>query len=635
MKTVNMNYAVMVVALLAFGPCGAGAAPFKPTDISGSVLWLDAADAGTLTTNSGGYVSQWSDKSAGGAGTMTKADTEQPLSGAVTLNGLNVLQFSGTDYMAGGAVLTGNDDDYTYIAVWRSHRTSGGQAVFEQGSGGNQRASMLLVNGRYGFNGEANDRHDLAPFSVNEWRMAYMEVENSWYNNIRLYDNDTYYFGRTGNPSTLSIGTQGSRVGAKVLNNSEIFDGEIAEIIVYDRVLTDTERAAVHYYLNSKWALDLHYEECDAVVDFEYGIMPEGWTATGIFTNQPGNNARVFFNKHGEFLIDTFYGLTNGVNFQVGDEATGELTGDAFVLESNTVRARLGGGNIGAGIQFQLQRQKEDASWEVVRRSTGRNYNLMRELIWNTENLVGDTVRFKALDNHTGGWGILVLDYIRLLNYPVERSILTDFTGSELPAGLHAQCQKYGGDIGVTGSGAAYMEFTSLNDKYDSWSTVDNAARIVVNTVDDEQFVMQTHITSRSLTNSDSHTGLVLDFEAPTALNGYSYNMAMFGPYGNTLVKLEGPVIGQSIPAVNLGYTITNIHLRVEGRNDTFTFKYSEDGINWSTLGTHTWPDLLLMQAGMFSKRWGTGTTTTQRVEFDSFSYQSIKKIAGTVILVN
>jgi hypothetical protein len=39
--------------------------PFKPTDIGGCQLWLDAADATTLTLT-GSIVTQWRDKSGSG-----------------------------------------------------------------------------------------------------------------------------------------------------------------------------------------------------------------------------------------------------------------------------------------------------------------------------------------------------------------------------------------------------------------------------------------------------------------------------------------------------------------------------------------------------------------------------------------
>lgn len=428
---------ISTVLTLTLATLSVSANGFMPIDISGSVLWLDAADSNTLTTNSSGVVSAWTDKSVGGAGTMSNT-ANQPISGAVSRNGNNVLLFDGTQWLAGNAVLAAGDDDYTYIAVWKSYKTAGGQVIFEQGAGNSQRASLLLYNGNYGFFGEYNDRN-LVPFSANEWRLSLMEVDNNLANNITIFNNETAYIGATGNPSALSVGTQGSRVAAKVFNNSENFQGEIAEIIVYDRILTEAERVAVQSYLNDKWALGFAFELYDAVIDFENGI-PVGWTPTGLFTNQPVSTTRTTFNKNYNFLIDSWSKCVDGVNSTIDNGPTGALTGNAFVMRSNTIKARLAGGNIGAGIQFQLQRQKPDLGWEVVRRSTGRNANLMCELVWNTENLIGATVRFNVLDNYSAGWGIIVLDYIRLLNKPYVRALVTDFDGLQLPDGLYPQC---------------------------------------------------------------------------------------------------------------------------------------------------------------------------------------------------
>ena len=68
---------------------------WNPSMIS-TALWLDAADASTITTVSGG-VSQWSDKS-GNTRHATQATTgNRPATGTATLNGRNVIRYDATD----------------------------------------------------------------------------------------------------------------------------------------------------------------------------------------------------------------------------------------------------------------------------------------------------------------------------------------------------------------------------------------------------------------------------------------------------------------------------------------------------------------------------------------------------------
>ena len=250
---------LVVLFVLALSVGIGHAAITAPTDISGSVLWLDASDLASITS-AGGFVSQWNDKSAVGTNHFTQGTGgQQPQTGAVTLNGLNLLTFDGSnDHLLGSPVLAGNDDDYTYLAVWRPHTTSGARSVYEQAQGGNGRRSALLaVNNAYGFNGQNNDRHNLVPFAANQWRLTDMEVNNSNANNIKIYDNGNLYVGATGNPGALDIGTAGATVGKKQTTFGEFLDGDLAEIIVYDRTLTGAEHSDINTYLNNKYNLGI------------------------------------------------------------------------------------------------------------------------------------------------------------------------------------------------------------------------------------------------------------------------------------------------------------------------------------------------------------------------------------------
>ena len=111
---------------------------------------------------------------------------------------------------------------------------------------------------------EHNDRHDLVPYSPDVPRLSVMRVDNNLtidppgqVDNILITDNGTEYTGRTTNPGTLNVGISGSRVGAKVTSNEERFHGDIAEVVVYDRLPTDRELEQIQYYLDQKWGLGI------------------------------------------------------------------------------------------------------------------------------------------------------------------------------------------------------------------------------------------------------------------------------------------------------------------------------------------------------------------------------------------
>ena len=241
-----------------------------PIGLGGNVLWLDASDASTITT-SGSSVSGWNDKSLAG-NNFTATGGQMPTIGSISLNTLSTISFNGNNYMTGSAPLAANNDAYTYYAVWQPN-VNGVQAVYEQGQGNNGRSSILAVNSAYGFNGQNNDRHDLVPFGPNDWRVTDMVVDNSLpdgTNNVYLTDNNVPYAGRTGNPGNLNIDDTGAIIGAKLSNNAERLNGNIAELLVYNRALSDTERADVRTYLDSKYALNGFAPPPPPTIDWDF-----------------------------------------------------------------------------------------------------------------------------------------------------------------------------------------------------------------------------------------------------------------------------------------------------------------------------------------------------------------------------
>lgn len=104
----------------------------------------------------------------------------------------------------------------------------------------------------YGFNGESNDAHDLMPFTTGRW------VASA----IRLYDNGNVVVTDQHNQRQATIdinkenlGKDGFYVGAK-RNKSEYFEGDIAEILIYDRTLTDAETVSALSFLQTKWGFN-------------------------------------------------------------------------------------------------------------------------------------------------------------------------------------------------------------------------------------------------------------------------------------------------------------------------------------------------------------------------------------------
>ena len=226
--------------------------PPMPTD--NLVLHLDPSE---LTVGDGNPVPAWADISAAGNDVAQAESDRQPTLVDGVLNDLPVVRFDGNDFLAGGAVLAEGDDDYTYVAVWNPTRNTGVMTVMEQaGGGGGRRAAMLAVNGSYGFNGQGNDRHNLVPFSPG-WTTSIMTIDNSLADNVQIFHNGTEFVGATGNPGALDVGVDAFYVGAKVANNGELLDGDVAELLIYDAPLASSDARALGLYIADKYGFEV------------------------------------------------------------------------------------------------------------------------------------------------------------------------------------------------------------------------------------------------------------------------------------------------------------------------------------------------------------------------------------------
>lgn len=92
--------------------------PWTPAELT-TAVWLDAADAATITLN-GSSVSQWNDKSGNGVHVSQASASQQPTYSASGLNGKGVLTFDGSnDNLLNNTLPAAGLSTTTFIAVFR------------------------------------------------------------------------------------------------------------------------------------------------------------------------------------------------------------------------------------------------------------------------------------------------------------------------------------------------------------------------------------------------------------------------------------------------------------------------------------------------------------------------------------
>ena len=110
---------------------------------------------------------------------------------------------------------------------------------------------VLGLSGAYGFNGEFNDQHSLSPYQPGEFAVSTLTLDDAGV--VTLFHNGRRSSGKI-DPGKQGVGGALFRVGAKH-DNREFLEGDIAEIVVYDRVVSEPERTAIEGYLAKKWGL--------------------------------------------------------------------------------------------------------------------------------------------------------------------------------------------------------------------------------------------------------------------------------------------------------------------------------------------------------------------------------------------
>jgi len=382
---------------------------------SGLRLHLDASCKGALELDERGRVRVWRDTTRR-RHDFRQSDPRRRPRTAAGPSGAAVVAFDGySSFLAAPPLLPADGKRWTLVVVWRPKAAVGVQSVFEQADSPltpNRRAALLAVGKRYGFNGESNDCHSLAPFHAGRWRLTCMLVDNTRGANVQILDNGALYRGATPYPERLSPGTSGCTIGRKLARDAEYFHGDIAEILVYARILLPGERRRLLWRLDRKWKTDsLGWfrtpEGAVACFNFD-GDTFEGWQVYGTaFGPGPARGTL----PH-QMPVTGFLGSGLANSYHGGDGAAGRLVSLPVLIERPWIRFLVGGGGYPGKTCIRL------SVGRTVRRSaTGFNRSpggseRLRWREWDVHDLVGRIATFEIVDRATGGWGHICVDHI-------------------------------------------------------------------------------------------------------------------------------------------------------------------------------------------------------------------------------
>jgi len=257
------------------GIIASASAPPPTSPVAGYKAWYDASDTGTITV-SGSAVTQWNDKSANGYNLTQSTAANRPASGTRTLNGKNVIDFDGSDMLENAT-----QSNWTFLS------NSGGSSVFFVAISDTNTTFASIINT---IDELSSSRRGLNIGRTGDTFKIPISVRNNNSGNGAILSNDqgdmtagtAIYYTALLTPNNATTADRAiSRVngGAEIKNNTltqapsasapEIglrigdyqlagalgLNGAIGEILLYEGVVSATDRAKNESYLKNKWGL--------------------------------------------------------------------------------------------------------------------------------------------------------------------------------------------------------------------------------------------------------------------------------------------------------------------------------------------------------------------------------------------
>ena len=207
-----------------------------PTSIAGCVLWLDGADPNGDGSTVSGALDTWKDKSGNGNDAVQNDSAKQPSVVSAELNGKSVVTFDGTDDSFSFSEIA--DVKTVFWILKEENQTSDGSNLH-----------FLLGD---------SSKYDFHRGSGTLWDSTY--VADGIKNGVTRVDRADFDGLNTDIPADkyvmVTLLASEDLTASQITKDRDIgrsWDGGIAEIIIYNQALSDTDRDSVETYLYNKW----------------------------------------------------------------------------------------------------------------------------------------------------------------------------------------------------------------------------------------------------------------------------------------------------------------------------------------------------------------------------------------------
>lgn len=409
----------------------------SPVPTTNMKLWL-RPNAG-ITQDGNGYVSSWLDQSGSGNNLAQSTQSSEPLYVAGSANGQGAVRFAGSDDLlkTAGLVVT-TTSQFTIYAYAKPSSVTPPQTLFWQGDGSSTGGYGAYFSGnsnlKTGWGSSSGEVASTNPATAGNWSL----IESR-------YDSSTHKMWINGTLSgSVSKTNSNFTTGYFTLGNygptpTQGFIGDVAEVLVYGRALSDAERASVQSYLKTKYGKPTAQISTTPTV----GLVPLAVAFDGSASSAPGGSIVSYTWSFGDGGSAT--GVTTSHTFNSAGSYTVSLTvtdGDGIAAPATTAvtvyppvtAASISGsptGTVGAGSDVNLT-AGATGGYQVLYRflaNGGSGWQVVRDYLadnictWTPSAAGNYTVKVQAKSTASAN------------DFDAESTVLS-YTVSQLPTGM-------------------------------------------------------------------------------------------------------------------------------------------------------------------------------------------------------
>lgn|GEM_PF-571755 len=231
-----------------------------PVDMEGLVLWLDASYSSAIELDSNARVIRWTDRTGKDHDASQAEPSKRPGYDEKAWDDRPALIFNGiNEYLTCPFVPAVGADPRTVVVVFQAFSAIGRNHIFHYGTSSEGFAYGLSFD-----NGTLESNY-WGRFFVSDFKLWMKplivslcydgDYDNIYVNGIRVGKPD-----KPGNAIELDTGTTYNfHIGSRI-DPAEYFHGKIAEVLAYDRALSNEERKDMEKYLSARWNIKVGKE---------------------------------------------------------------------------------------------------------------------------------------------------------------------------------------------------------------------------------------------------------------------------------------------------------------------------------------------------------------------------------------